>query len=374
MHGRTRKIWVFTLVFLIAGSLVFSDGGRKHRKRLPRPIKLGVSGSNMKDFRIIGNQIACCGGTLGAELSDANGNLYVLSNGHVTGRVNLARPGEAITQPGNIDSECFNPPSDIVANQSKQVKIKFSRNANNKVDGSISRVIPGMVIASGFILDIGVPGQPVEAALGMKVFKSGRTTGFTQGTIDVINVTANVSFGRCGTSQSRVARFINQIAIRRGNKPFVDEGDSGALLLEAKKPCPRAVGLIFAGDSSGNGGANRIQDVLAQLSGASTPGLKMVGAGCPATPTETSFALTLMDSKVIAAKTIQTKYEDSLFKIPGVVSVGIGLLKPDTDSMELAIVVNVIKGSKAALSSTAIPASLDGMPVRREITSEFKAI
>jgi hypothetical protein len=214
--------------------------------------------------------------------------------------------------------------------------------------------------------------------VGMRVFKSGRTTGFTQGTIAAINFTMLVDFSRCGFTQKRVARFINQIVVRRGNKPFVDEGDSGSLLLEAKKPCPRAVGLLYAGDMNGNGGANRIQDVLTQLSnpigGVSTPGLKILGTGCPATPTETSFALTLMDSRVIAAKTIQTKHEDSLFKIPGVVGIGIGLLKPDSDSKELAIVVHVIKGSKAALSSTAIPASLDGMPVRREITSEFRAM
>jgi len=106
-----------------------------------------------------------------------------------------------------------------------------------------------------------------------------------------------------------------------------------------------------------------------------TPGLKINGGTCPTAPAEAENTLTLMDSRVIAARSIQAKYEDRLMSIPGVIGVGVGFAKPDSPgSQELALVVLVTKGSRAEISSTALPTKLDGIAVRREVSSPIRAL
>jgi hypothetical protein len=70
----------------------------------------------------------------------------------------------------------------------------------------------------------------------MSVRKSGRTTGFSTGEIQVLDATVNVSYGT-----GRVAQFENQIV----TDPISQGGDSGSLLVAGD--ALRAVGLLFAG-------------------------------------------------------------------------------------------------------------------------------
>jgi hypothetical protein len=95
----------------------------------------------------------------------------------------------------------------------------------------------------------------VEASLGMKVQKYGRTTGHTVGRVTGINAVVDVNY-RTGS-----ARFEGQIIITDGS--FSTGGDSGSLvvskgLLAADR---RPVGLLFAGSPS-NTIANPIDLVL----------------------------------------------------------------------------------------------------------------
>ncbi len=82
------------IVFLAAG-LAF---GGNTAQQTP-PIKLGTSGSNVKDI----NSQFCCTGTLGS-LVTKNGKQYILGNNHVLARSNAARIGEAIMQRGYGDT------------------------------------------------------------------------------------------------------------------------------------------------------------------------------------------------------------------------------------------------------------------------------
>jgi hypothetical protein len=110
------------------------------------------------------------------------------------------------------------------------------------------------------ILDIGNPSPQLQApAVNLAVRKSGRTTGFTQGTIQSINVTVTVSYGVCG-----MARFVGQIAIVPGT--FSAAGDSGSPVLGDMDSSGRRrpVGLLFAGSSTVTF-ANRMSDVLGAL-------------------------------------------------------------------------------------------------------------
>src|SRR5690348_803404 len=84
------------------------------------PIKLGTSGGDSLDTTTSGNTITCCSGTLGSLVQRA-GAFYILSNNHVLARSNQAKPGEPITQPGLVDSNCT--PATPVANLSQFVQL-----------------------------------------------------------------------------------------------------------------------------------------------------------------------------------------------------------------------------------------------------------
>jgi len=105
---------------------------------------------------------------------------------------------------------------------------------DNHVDAALVTPMENILLDPN-IIDIGSP--PVgtaEPQLGMKVVKSGRTTGLTEAYIMQIDVTVNVKYGE------QMARFTNQIM----TSPFSQPGDSGSLVLDFER---RAVGLLFSG-------------------------------------------------------------------------------------------------------------------------------
>lgn len=106
----------------------------------------------------------------------------------------------------------------------------------NEVDAALAKPIdPNML--SGEIRGIGHVSGTKAATLGMGVRKSGRTTGFTTGTINLLNATVTVAYG------SRSARFTGQII----TGPMSQGGDSGSLIVDAVEN--KAVGLLFAGSN-----------------------------------------------------------------------------------------------------------------------------
>jgi hypothetical protein len=105
---------------------------------------------------------------------------------------------------------------------------------------------------TGEILGIGQVHGTKPAALGMAVRKSGRTTGYTTGTITLLNATVNVAYG------NRTARFSGQII----TTPMSQGGDSGSLLVDGTSNV--AVGLLFAGSDQSTI-FNPIDNVLSAL-------------------------------------------------------------------------------------------------------------
>jgi len=86
----------------------------------------------------------------------------------------------------------------------------------------------------------------------MAIKKCGRTTGFTQGEIQQIDVTVKVQYGG-----GRVALFTDQLlagAMSQG-------GDSGSVVLDESD---KLVGLLFAG-SDNSTIINRIENVFSSL-------------------------------------------------------------------------------------------------------------
>jgi hypothetical protein len=223
-------------------------------------------------------------GTLGC-LVKKNNIVYILSNNHVLANSNDASIGDAILQPGPYDGG--QQPTDTIAHLSEFVPIQFGTTsvpcpignavaatlngmaalvgsktrlqaagasaaaAENLVDCAIAQPITPTDVVNQ-ILGYGQITGAAEGTLGMSIKKSGRTTGLTTGTIQQIDVTANVSYG-----SNKVGTFVDQLmagAMSQG-------GDSGSAVLNDQN---QIVGLLFAG-SNNSTIINRIQNVFQAL-------------------------------------------------------------------------------------------------------------
>lgn len=111
---------------------------------------------------------------------------------------------------------------------------------SNRVDAALARPNNPQMFQSE-ILNIGRPTGTKRPALGMNVRKHGRTTGYTEGTITLMNATVNVSYNTIsGVRQARFSGQVMTTAMSQG-------GDSGSLIVEVGST--NAVGLLFAGSS-----------------------------------------------------------------------------------------------------------------------------
>lgn len=217
-----------------------------------------------------------------------DGELYILTNNHVAANSNDAEIGDMILQPGAYDGGNTSenrigaladfipisfsedtPPTPCPVGQGleailnwllgllgRQTRIIAYQAGENLIDAAIVKpdaiddIIPRILKAENeYITPTGI----TEASLGMIICKAGRTTGYTESTVQGIGATVDVNYGA-----GKVARFKNQIiagAMSQG-------GDSGSGVLE--KATKKAVGLLFAGSDTTTV-LNRIQDVCEEL-------------------------------------------------------------------------------------------------------------
>lgn len=208
-------------------------------------------------------------GTFGAVVREkVTANRLMLTNNHVAANSNDANLGDDCFQPGPYDGGS---PGDIIGNLHKFMEIDFGQVDSGDCPLAESYAYVGNLIAELFkskhrvkaiqsnpqavnvmdaavvkplhvedvrpeILDIGLVTGTVEATLGMKVMKSGRTTGFTKGIITLLDAIVDVSYG--GGKTARYERQFLTGAMSEG-------GDSGSLLVS--EDSREAVGLLFAG-------------------------------------------------------------------------------------------------------------------------------
>ena len=212
-----------------------------------------------------------------------NDKLYMLSNNHVLANSNEGSIGDAILQPGPYDGGTVD--NDQIGTLSDFVEIQFAEtvnpcqfansiasflNALAKMIGSKSRMKSVRVQAATNLVDCAIA-EPIDpndvkneilnignilgvedATLGMGLKKSGRTTGYTTGSIQQIDVTSQVSYGT-----NKVATFTDQLMAGA----MSEGGDSGSAVLNDDN---KIVGLLFAGSSTSTI-INRIQNVFQAL-------------------------------------------------------------------------------------------------------------
>lgn len=263
-----RKIDGITVRIIETGPIRAFDGppGTDHRLPYPAPVPMGTSTSNFNGI---------FAGTLGVRVfrTGQSGLVGYITNNHVASpsgaglcpaQLNPAAiPAFGVDQcqPGRLDAAgnvCRNP---RVGDLIQAVPIIMGGAFENTVDAAFVGSTRSLVNKT--ILDIGNPSPTVQnAAVNLAVRKSGRTTGFTTGTIQTINATVDVGYGgSCGT-----AKFVGQIIIVGSSGSFSAGGDSGSLILGGTDSSGRRrpVGLLFAGSDTITV-ANRIGDVLGAL-------------------------------------------------------------------------------------------------------------
>jgi hypothetical protein len=219
-------------------------------------------------------------GTFGCLVS-RGAERFILSNNHVLANINKANRGDPILQPARYDGGTIN---DQIAILEDYVPLSFgatasscsmanstvsvlngiasvlrsdsrftalSQNTNeNKVDCAIARPLrPDLVRPT--ILQIGPPTGEAVGTLGMQVQKTGRTTGYTTGQINQLEVTVKVDY------HGQDVIFVGQMMA----SGMSGGGDSGSAVLDMQR---QAVGLLFAGSDRATL-INPIQEVLRAL-------------------------------------------------------------------------------------------------------------
>ena len=159
-------------------------------------------------------------GTLGAVVWDrTDGSACVLSNLHVLAGQTRAQVGQACYQPSFADGGRR---ADAVGSLKRW---QLDRHA----DAALAQISSDRHFCSSEILGAWHPiAASMPPKLGMKVRKWGRTTGFTEGFIDGVNLATNIRY-----SDGSVRTFEKQIHIapRIRSQEVSAPGDSGALLV-----------------------------------------------------------------------------------------------------------------------------------------------
>ncbi len=356
---KNKSCLALAAIAALSSQIAYADGGAVHQVKQTIPVKMGTSGGSASDA----SRAFCCGGTLGA-LVVRDGVLHILSNNHILARAGSATSLEDTIQPGLIDVGCRSANANIVGDFAGDIVPLGTAN----VDAALSVARSGMVDTTGYILDIGVPCSTTQApTVGLAVMKSGRTTGFTTGSILSVNTSVSIQYQKgCNAGKKFTVSYVNQIL----TGPMSAGGDSGSLLV-SNDGTPNPVALLYAGSSSTTI-YNPVDAVISAFATAGYP-ISFVGNSCGATASGPGAAgvAVLSPAPDAMGRAHQTKveHEFDLMKRPGVWGVGIG--SAENDPTEPAIVIFL--ESPGGTIPPSIPRELDGTKVRVIFTDPFVA-
>lgn len=234
--------------------------------------------------------------------------------------------------------------------------------------------------STGFIEDIGVPSRTVVVpTVGLSVAKSGRTTGFTTGSISSINTSVSVQYTTsCGGGKKFTVPYTGQVIIN--SSTFSAGGDSGSLIV-TNNSAHNPVALLFAGSSSATIG-NPASLVLTRLSAVLGRTLSFVGSGTasPITsqngksevePFVRGFGGAMPQLPLQASDRASAVLENNranLMATPGVIGAGVGATSENDAEPAIVVYVDRTSGHKPVFAQ-----SLDGVAVRVVHTDPFVA-
>ncbi len=204
-------------------------------------------------------------GTLGCFVKLADGSPAILSNNHVLAGENRGLKGkDRILQPANLtftSSQHVATLTDFIALNPSPNNARPARGnvVFNALDAAVAKLEQGVAYTQTYLPARQQPGPHAIGSpkVGDKVFKIGRTTGLTNGTITAVStVVGPISYdpGNCWFNQ--------QFEIVGDNGTmFSDRGDSGSAIVSTTG---EVLGLLYAGNGTQTY-ACPIQTVLAAL-------------------------------------------------------------------------------------------------------------
>lgn len=207
--------------------LIHPLSGLEDRTKRVRP---APGGTSIGHPRVTAGTFSC------TVIDRKTGEILGLSNNHVIalnwGEKREGRKNDPIIQPAVADGGDPDNPDDIIGNLERWVTVEPAP-YENLVDAAVFKPLPGAV--ANHVHEVGNIYESIDPRPGMKVIKSGRTTGITYGTIIDTNATIKVT----GWGE---AIFVDQIIVKQ---PFAEPGDSGSWVGDAETY--RTVGIVFAG-------------------------------------------------------------------------------------------------------------------------------
>lgn len=197
------------------------------------PVMLGAQVQNgSADARLSGYGV----GTLGAFAQNSSGQRVLLSNNHVIAAENSAEVGDDIYQAQRGRGR-------VVAALTAWVPISLSK--PNRSDIACAMLNDGAVYENAFLplRNRPVPAGSAAPRIGMKVFKVGRTSGLSLGTVTA--VAARVPSVGYGIGS---AAFEGSLIIEgQGGSTFSAPGDSGSGIYDLRG---RLIAFLYAGDGT----------------------------------------------------------------------------------------------------------------------------
>lgn len=189
-------------------------------------------------------------GTVGCFVTLNAGGTAILSNNHVVAGQNRgARGTDAICQRGiGSGADQVATLTDFVAIQASPAGVTPATGGVlfNTVDAGVATVQGGVAFHQAYLpaRSLAAPSGHTAAAIGDHVFKVGRTTGLTRGTVTAVAAVVGpipYDLGPCWFERAMIIDGLQ-------GTMFSDHGDSGSAII--KDGTGEVVGLLFAGNGT----------------------------------------------------------------------------------------------------------------------------
>lgn len=186
----------------------------------------------------VGVSIGCkhsTAGTLGAKVIDEEtGDEMILSNWHVLAGRQDVEAGLPIWQPGWIDG----------GTKDENIIAELTRWVLGPYDAAVARLTGSRTVKTETLEGRAIE-DSISPRLGMLVWKSGRSTGFTEGFIDGMSMSVPLNYREAGV---HTLKKVFRIVPRPGAAPgeISIGGDSGSTWVDEESG--KVVGLHFAGE------------------------------------------------------------------------------------------------------------------------------
>ncbi len=206
-------------------------------------------------------------GTLGCLVKDANGQIFGLSNNHVSGSCNFAEAGLPILAPGVADVAALSLAPFTIGFHAQALpfvagspdNIDYSKN----LDGALFKVRDDAMVSSYQGTHYDTPTKVAPLIATANVEKVGRTTSLTSGIVlGEINGPFPITFSAQHYGFSGKVYFKNCFGVAGKSSAFVEPGDSGSLVTSMVGGERVAVGIVVGSMTDGTAPGGKTSIVL----------------------------------------------------------------------------------------------------------------